>query len=65
MIFRTRFARFSIEGNARVHMAEKKFSVDFKKLIVGLYDAGTSVNKLQAEYGILKAKIYNWKKLYQ
>ncbi|MCP0886620.1 transposase [Ligilactobacillus sp. WILCCON 0076] len=45
-------------------MKRKKYTVDFKKTIVDLYNNGTSINELKNEYGLSNAIIYNWAKLY-
>ncbi len=36
-----------------------RYSVEFKKMIVQLYESGTSVTDLTSEYGIASATIYN------
>ena len=41
-------------------MSRKKYSVDFKRMIVELYQSGTSVNELQSEYGLATPTIYQW-----
>ena len=43
----------------------KRYSVEFKKMIVQLYESGTSVTDLTSEYGIASATIYKWNDLYK
>lgn len=45
-------------------MGRKKFTQDFKKTVVELYHAGTSVEQLSSEYGVASQTIYKWIKLY-
>ncbi|WP_415590990.1 transposase [Liquorilactobacillus ghanensis] len=42
----------------------KKYSVEFKKMIVQLYESRTSVTDFTSEYGITSATIYKWNDLY-
>ena len=46
-------------------MSKQKCSVDFKKMIVKLYQDGTSVVELTNEYGIANVTIYKWINLYK
>ncbi|AVK99190.1 transposase [Lapidilactobacillus mulanensis] len=46
-------------------MSKQKYSVDFKKMIVKLYQDGTSVVELTNEYGIANVTIYKWINLYK
>lgn len=41
-----------------------KYSESFKEMIVDLANNGTKAKDLSSEYGISKAAIYKWKKLY-
>lgn len=41
-----------------------RYPEEFKKQIVDLYNAGTSVTKLANEYGLVEQTIYKWIKLY-
>lgn len=43
----------------------RRYSVEFKKMIVQLYESGTSVTDLTSEYGIASATIYKWNDLYK
>ncbi|MCQ0028956.1 transposase [Pediococcus pentosaceus] len=43
----------------------KRYSVEFKKMIVQLHESGTSVTDLTSEYGIASATIYKWNDLYK
>ena len=42
----------------------KKFNEDFKKMVVDLYNTGSSVKKLSREYGVSEVTIYKWIKKY-
>lgn len=42
----------------------KKYDIDFKKMIVSLYQNGEKVKDLTSEYGISDKNIYAWIKLY-
>ena len=42
----------------------KKFNEDFKKMVVDLYNNGSSVKKLSSEYGVSEVTIYKWIKKY-
>ncbi|MBM7643969.1 transposase [Scopulibacillus daqui] len=42
----------------------KKFNEDFKKMIVDLYNTGSSVKDLSSEYGVSDVSIYSWVKKY-
>ncbi|MFS1515083.1 IS3 family transposase [Bacillus sp. SCS-151] len=42
----------------------KKYTQDFKKMIVELYRSGSSVKELSNEYGVSEVTIYNWNKKY-
>ena len=46
------------------HRSSKRYSEEFKKQIVDLYNAGTPVAKLASEYGLVDQTIYKWIKLY-
>ena len=46
------------------HRNGKRYPEEFKKQIVDLYNAGTSVAKLASEYGLVDQTIYKWIKLY-
>jgi transposase len=43
----------------------KRYSVEFKKMIVQLYESRTSVTNLTSEYGIVSAAIYKCNNLYK
>lgn len=38
----------------------KKFTEDFKKHIVELYEGGNSVYRLVGEYGLVEQTVYRW-----
>lgn len=38
----------------------RRYTEEFKKQIVELYQAGSSVNHLSGEYGVSKVTIYKW-----
>jgi transposase len=42
----------------------KKFNEDFKKMVVDLYNTGSSVRDLSNEYGVSEVSIYKWHKKY-
>lgn len=42
----------------------KKYDIDFKKMIVSLYQNGEKVKDLTSEYGISDKNIYAWIKCY-
>lgn len=42
----------------------KKFNEDFKKMVVDLYNNGSSVRELHSEYGVSDVTIYKWIKKY-
>ncbi|WP_432376148.1 transposase [Lactiplantibacillus pentosus] len=42
----------------------KKYDIDFKKMIVSLYQNGEKVKDLTSEYGISDKNIYAWIKRY-
>lgn len=42
----------------------KKYDIDFKKMIVSLYQNGEKVKDLTSEYGISDKNIYAWIKHY-
>jgi len=42
----------------------KKFNEDFKKMVVDLYNTGSSVRELSNEYGVSEVSIYKWNKKY-
>ncbi len=42
----------------------KKFNDDFKKMVVDLYNTGSSVKDLSSEYGVSDVTIYKWIKKY-
>jgi len=46
-------------------MTKQKYSVDFKKMIVKLYQDGTPVADLTNEYGVANVTIYKWINLYK
>ncbi|WP_367365499.1 transposase [Pediococcus parvulus] len=46
-------------------MTKKKYSVDFRKMIVKLYQDGTPVADLTDEYGVSNVTIYKWINLYK
>ena len=46
-------------------MSRKKYSVEFKKMIVELYQSGTPVSDLQSEHGLAAPTIYQWIDLYE
>ena len=46
-------------------MAKKKYSVDFRKMIVKLYQDGAPVADLTDEYGVSNVTIYKWINLYK
>ena len=41
-----------------------RYSDEFKKQIVDLYNSGQSTLELSREYGVTRATIYNWLKQY-
>ena len=45
--------------------SRRKYSVEFEKMIVQLYESGKSVTDLTSEYGIASAAIYKWHDLYK
>ena len=46
-------------------MTKKKYSVDFRKMIVKLYQDGAPVADLTEEYGVSNVTIYKWINLYK
>lgn len=46
-------------------MTKKKYSVDFRKMIVKLYQDGVPVADLTDEYGVSNVTIYKWINLYK
>jgi transposase len=38
----------------------KKYNEDFKKMIVDLYNSGSSAKDLSSEYGVTEVTIYTW-----
>lgn len=44
--------------------SKKRYTEDFKKQIVELYNTGTPARKLADEYGLIEQTIYKWIKLY-
>ena len=46
-------------------MTKKKYSVDFRKMIVKLYQDGAPVADLTDEYGVSNVTIYKWINLYK
>lgn len=42
----------------------KRYSKDFKEIIIDLYQTGQSVTHLSKEYSIAPANIYKWLDLY-
>ncbi len=46
-------------------MTKKKYSVDFRKMIVNLYQDGAPVADLTDEYGVSNVTIYKWINLYK
>lgn len=38
----------------------KKYNEDFKKMIVELYNSGSSAKDLSSEYGVSEVTIYAW-----
>lgn len=42
------------------HSTGKKFNEDFKKMVVDLYNTGSSVKDLCSEYGVSDVSIYRW-----
>lgn len=46
-------------------MSKQRHSQDFKKMIVDLYQSGSSVSELNREYGIATPTIYKWIDLYK
>ncbi|GAA0317171.1 transposase [Oceanobacillus oncorhynchi subsp. oncorhynchi] len=42
----------------------KKYNEDFKKMIVDLYNTGSSARDLSNEYGVSEVTIYAWPKRY-
>ncbi|MGE6842040.1 transposase [Bacillus subtilis] len=40
----------------------KKYNEDFKKMIVDLYNSGSSAKDLSSEYGVSEVTIYAWVK---
>ncbi|OCL26531.1 transposase [Orenia metallireducens] len=42
----------------------KKYTEDFKQMIVELYQSGKSKSKLASEYGVSRISIDNWIELY-
>ncbi|EPC80859.1 transposase [Lacticaseibacillus paracasei subsp. paracasei CNCM I-4649] len=45
--------------------SRKRYSVEFKQMIVQLYESGTSITDLTSEYGIVSTTIYKWHDLNQ
>lgn len=45
-------------------MKRRTFDSNFKKMIVDLFNNGTSVSQLEIEYGLTNSLIYKWIKLY-
>ncbi|WP_225418590.1 transposase [Loigolactobacillus iwatensis] len=45
--------------------SQKKYSVDFRKMIVKLYQDGAPVADLTDEYGVSNVTIYKWINLYK
>ncbi len=50
------------------HMSNKnspqKYSEDFKKIIVTLYQSGKTYSELQKEYGVSSSALSNWVRKY-
>lgn len=46
-------------------MTKKEYSVDFRKMIVKLYQDGAPVADLTDEYGVSNVTIYKWINLYK
>lgn len=42
----------------------KKYNEDFKKMIVDLYNSGSTAKELNSEYGVSEVTIYAWIKKY-
>jgi len=42
------------------HKNGKRYSDDFRKMVVGLYCSGQSVRDLSREYGVSNVTIYVW-----
>ena len=42
------------------HKNGKRYSDDFRKMVVDLYHSGQSVRKLSSEYGVSEVTIYAW-----
>ncbi|HLR66870.1 MAG TPA: transposase [Virgibacillus sp.] len=42
------------------HKNGKRYSDDFRKMVVDLYHSGQSVRKLSSEYGVSEVTIYTW-----
>lgn len=38
----------------------KRYNDDFKKMVVDLYNSGSSVKQLNSEYGVSDVTIYKW-----
>lgn len=38
----------------------KKYNEDFKKMVVDLYNSGSSARDLSSEYGVSEVTIYAW-----
>jgi len=38
----------------------KKYNEDFKKMVVDLYNSGSSAKDLSSEYGVTEVTIYAW-----
>ena len=47
-----------------INMSGKRYTNQFKKQIVSLYNNGKSVSDIVKEYSITRASIYNWIKKY-
>jgi len=45
-------------------MTKPRYTEDFKRMIIELYQTGTSVKQLSKEYGLSEQVIYKWKKKY-
>ena len=41
-----------------------RYDVEFKQMIVNLYNSGKSITELMSEYDVAKATLYKWVNLY-
>ena len=44
--------------------SQRKYSEDFKKTIVTLYESGKTYSNIKKEYGVLSSALSNWVRKY-